>query len=179
MGKRVVLVAAHGANRVIGNAGEIPWHLPEDFAHFKRVTLGHTLVMGRRTWESIGRPLPGRRTVVVTSDRGYVTGFDEVLLAHSLAGAVAAAAELPGDVVVAGGGEVYRQALPWATHMVLTEVAVSPVGDAWFPEFDAGEWLVTEERVGEGCVFRWLERKPVAALAVEGLDVPVVWGVGR
>src|SRR3546814_4111871 len=72
-GRRIVMVAAFARNRVIGNKGEIPWHIPEDFAHFKRTTLGHTLVMGRATWDSIGRPLPGRTTVVVTRDRSWST----------------------------------------------------------------------------------------------------------
>src|SRR5215207_2931360 len=82
--QRVVLVAAHARNRVIGDGGRIPWHLPRDFAHFKRETLGHTLVMGRRTWDSIGRPLPGRSTVVITRDESFDPGFEGVLVAHSL-----------------------------------------------------------------------------------------------
>lgn len=158
--QRVVLVAAYARNRVIGHHGEIPWRLPHDFAHFKRETLGHTLVMGRRTWDSIGRPLPGRRTVVVTRDPDWSPGFEEVQVAHSLADAFALAADLPGDVMVAGGGEVYAQALPYATHQVLTEVDASPEGDAFYPAFDAGEWHELRREAGEGCTWVWLERVP-------------------
>lgn len=156
--KSITLVAALGENRVIGVDGGMPWHLPEDFAHFKRITTGHTLIMGRRTWESIGRPLPGRRTVVVTRDRAFLTEFPEVLVAHSLLEALDTAEGLQGDVMVVGGGEVYAQALPLATHMVLTEVAMSPHGDAWFPEFDESEWRVTKQESAEGCRFVWWER---------------------
>jgi len=98
--QRVVLVAAVADNGVIGSDGGIPWRHPEDFAHFKAQTLGHTLVMGRATYDSIGRPLPGRATVVVTRDRGWQA--DGVLVAHSFDEALDLAAGLPGDVMVAG-----------------------------------------------------------------------------
>ena len=161
--QRVVLVAAHARNRVIGDGGTIPWHLPHDFAHFKRETLGHTLVMGRRTWDSIGRPLPGRATVVVTRDQSFDPGFDDVLVAHSLEEAFGLAAELPGDVMVAGGGEIYALALPHATHQVLTEVDLSPPGDAHYPEFAVDEWVEVRREAGEGCQWTWLERLDPAA----------------
>jgi dihydrofolate reductase len=157
--QRVVLVAAHARNRVIGDAGEIPWHLPHDFAHFKRETLGHTLVMGRKTWDSIGRPLPGRTTVVVTRDRSWSPGHDGVLVAHSLDDALALAADLPGDVMVAGGGEIYAAALSLATHQVLTEVDLEPAGDAFYPAYDVDEWVETRREAGEGLEWVWLERK--------------------
>ena len=161
--QRVVLVAAHARNRVIGNGGEIPWHLPHDFAHFKRETLGHTLVMGRRTWDSIGRPLPGRATVVVTRDEAFDPGFDGVLVAHSLEEAFGLAAELPGDVMIAGGGEIYALALPFATHQVLTEVDLSPPGDAFYPDYAVDAWVEVRREVGEGCQWTWLERLDPAA----------------
>ena len=161
--QRVVLVAAHARNRVIGDSGRIPWHLPHDFAHFKRETLGHTLVMGRRTWDSIGRPLPGRATVVVTRDASFHPGFAGVLVAHSLEEAFALASELPGDVMVAGGGEIYALALPFATHQVLTEVDMSPPGDAFYPDYPADEWVEVRREVGEGCQWVWLERMDPAA----------------
>ena len=162
-GQRVVLVAARARNGVIGDHGRIPWHLPHDFAHFKRETLGHTLVMGRRTWDSIGRPLPGRATVVVTRDVSFDPGFDEVRVAHSLEEAFALAAELPGDVMVAGGGEIYALALPYATHQVITEVDASPPGDAFYPAYAADEWTVVRREAGEGCEWLWLERMDPAA----------------
>ena len=161
--QRVVLVAAHARNRVIGDHGRIPWHLPHDFAHFKRETLGHTLVMGRRTWDSIGRPLPGRETVVVTRDASFDPGFEGVQVAHSLEDAFTRAALLPGDVMVAGGGEIYALALPHATHQVLTEVDLEPDGDAFYPEFPAEEWAEVRRESGEGCEWVWLERRDAAA----------------
>lgn len=158
---RVVLVAALARNRVIGDRGDIPWHLPHDFAHFKRETLGHTLVMGRRTWDSIGRPLPGRRTIVVTRDRSWDAGehADVVMVAHSVEEALQLAADLPGDTVVAGGGEIYAAAMPRATHQVLTWVDLEPPGDAFYPEYDAQDWVETRREHGEGLVWTWLERR--------------------
>lgn len=161
--QRVVLVAAHARNRVIGDGGAIPWHLPHDFAHFKRETLGHTLVMGRRTWDSIGRPLPGRATIVVTRDETFDPGFEGVQVAHSLEQAFALAADLPGDVMIAGGGEIYALALPFATHQVLTEVDLAPPGDAFYPEFPVDEWVEVRREVGESCQWTWLERMDAAA----------------
>src|SRR4051812_22486581 len=116
-GKRVVLVAAVAANGVIGADGGIPWRLPGEQAHFKALTLGHTLVMGRATYESIGRPLPGRTTVVLTRDHGWTAAG--VLLAGSFEEALARADELPGDVMVAGGAREYAEALRWADAQVL------------------------------------------------------------
>jgi len=134
---KLTLVAAYARGRVIGNGSEIPWHSREDFAHFKSTTLGHTLVMGRRTHESIGRPLPGRRTIVVTRNPSWSDAGVEV--AHSLQEALELAA---GDEVhVAGGGEIYAQALPLATHQVLTEVHLDVVGDVHYPEFSLEEWV--------------------------------------
>jgi dihydrofolate reductase len=159
-GARVVLVAAFARNRVIGDRGRIPWHLAEDFAHFKRETLGHTLVMGRATWDSIGRPLPGRTTVVVTRDRDWSPGehAEDVRVAHSVEDALALAARLPGDVVVAGGEQVYRAALPWATHQVLTEVDLEPDGDARYPEVDPADWQEVRREHRDGFDWVWWER---------------------
>lgn len=137
-GKKVVLIAAVGENGVIGDAGTIPWHLPEDFAHFKATTLGHTLVMGRATYDSIGRPLPGRTTIVLTRDPSW--SADGVLVAGSLPEALALAAELPGDVFVAGGAQVYAAALPVADVQLISEVQQSPDGDTRYPDVDRGHW---------------------------------------
>lgn len=159
-GRRVVLVAAYARNRVIGNDGAIPWHVPEDFAHFKQVTLGHTLVMGRTTYDSIGRPLPGRTTVVVTRQRDWTAGeyADRVLVAHSISEALDLADAQPGDTVVAGGTQVYEQAMPLATHQVLTEIDTEPEGDAHYPEFAAAEWRETSRVPGPGLEWVWWER---------------------
>ncbi|MCD4535575.1 dihydrofolate reductase [Nocardioides sp. cx-169] len=138
-GKRVVMVAAVADNGVIGVDGDIPWRIPEDFAHFKRTTLGHTLVMGRATYDSIGRPLPGRTTVVLTRDPSW--SADGVLVAPSLPFALELADRLDGDVMVVGGALVYAEAMPLADEQVLTEVHLTPDGDTFYPEFDRHAWL--------------------------------------
>jgi dihydrofolate reductase len=156
--KRVVLVAAVADNGVIGSGGDIPWRIPEDFAHFKATTLGHTLVMGRATYDSIGRPLPGRSTIVVTRDPAWSAGehADRVLVAHSFGEALALADELPGDVVVAGGAQIYALAMPHATHQVLTEVHRSPEGDTRYPAWVRGEWVETDRDEHDGwTITRW------------------------
>jgi dihydrofolate reductase len=140
-GKPVVLVAAVAANGVIGDRGTIPWRIPGEQAHFKAVTLGHTLVMGRATYDSIGRPLPGRTTIVLTRDPDW--RVDGVLVAASLPEALRLADGLPGDVMVAGGQQVYAQALPVADAQVLTRVHLSPEGDTHYPDFDPREWEET------------------------------------
>src|SRR5215211_6934106 len=138
-GKPVVLVAAVAANGVIGERGAIPWRIPGEQAHFKAVTLGHTLVMGRATYESIGRPLPGRTTVVLTRDPGW--SAPGVLVAGSFEDALRRADDLPGEVMVVGGARVYAEALPWADEQVLTEVHLNPDGDVSYPEFDRSQWV--------------------------------------
>jgi dihydrofolate reductase len=157
---RIVMVAAYGDNRVIGADGEIPWRIPEDFAHFKEVTLGHTLLMGRATWDSIGRPLPGRTTVVLTRSESWRSGFEGVHVAHSMSAALELCASLPGDTIVAGGTQVYEAALPFATHQVLTEVHLSPAGDALYPVFPTDEWREVRRvpRPDLGLDWVWWER---------------------
>lgn len=133
---RVTMVAAYARGRVIGNGPDIPWRSREDFAHFKATTLGHTLVMGRLTHESIGRPLPGRRTIVVTRDPAW---RDEgVDVAHSIEEALTMAGD--DEVFVAGGGQVYALAMPYATHQVLTEVHLDVHGDVHYPQVDPAQW---------------------------------------
>ena len=150
-------MAAYAANRVIGDRGRIPWHLPDDFAHFKATTMGGVLVMGRATYDSIGRPLPGRTTVVITRNPEW--SADGVLVAHSLADALDLAATLPGETFVVGGGQIYEQALPLATHQVLTEVDASPEGDAHYPEVDPGQWVETRREARDGFTWVWWERR--------------------
>lgn len=135
---RMVIVAAVGRNGVIGAKGGLPWHIPEDMARFKTLTMGSTLVMGRATYESIGRPLPGRSTIVLTRDPDWAA--DGVLTADSLDSALVLARGLGKDVTVAGGAEVYRSALGSADRMELTEVDAEPDGDTWFPEVDWSQW---------------------------------------
>ncbi len=153
---RVVLVAAVADNGVIGADNRLLWRIPEDFAHFKRVTTGHVVVMGRKTFESIGRPLPGRTNIVITRQTDWAS--DGVLVAHSLEEALALAAEHPGDAMVIGGGDVYAQALPLADLQILTEVHQSPEGDTSYPEFDRSAWVETRREPHDGFEFVWWER---------------------
>ena len=155
--KKVVLVAALAENRVIGNGPDIPWKIPGEQAEFKAITLGKTLVMGRTTFESIGRPLPGRTTIVLTRESGW--SFDGVLVAHSLDEALAMADDLPGDIVVAGGGQVYAEALPVADEQVLTYVRLRPEGDAFYPEFPESDWVETRRDEHDDYDRVWLVRR--------------------
>ena len=141
--QQIVLVAALGRNRVIGHEGRMPWHLPADLQHFKAVTMGHPLVMGRKTFEAVGRALPGRTSIVISRGAPELPG--EVILAHTPAEALARAGE--GPVMVIGGGEIYRQLLPRATRMELTWVDAEPVGDAVFPEWNEDEWRLERMEV--------------------------------
>jgi dihydrofolate reductase len=150
-------VAAYADNRVIGDRGRIPWHLPEDFAHFKATTMGGVLVMGRATYDSIGRPLPGRTTIVVTRNPDW--SAEGALVAHSLADALDLAAEHTGETYVVGGTQVYEQALPLATHQVLTEVHRAVEGDAHYPDFDLADWVETRRDRGPDFDHVWWERR--------------------
>jgi dihydrofolate reductase len=149
----VTLVAAVARNHVIGAAGAIPWRLPGEQARFKALTMGHVLVMGRLTYDSIGRPLPGRTTVVVTRQPGWQPPggpYDEVLIAHDLSAALSTAAHVDDDVFVVGGGEIYRDAMPLADRLVISWVDQEPSGDAYFPAVDDNLWMLVRAEPGEG-----------------------------
>ena len=139
MSAALSLIAAVARNRVIGRGNAMPWHLPEDLKRFKQITLGHPIVMGRRTYESIGRPLPGRENIVVT--RNADLALPGIRLAASLSAALELAGERP--VFVIGGAEIYRLALPLADRLYLTEVDADIEGDTYFPEFDRAQWQET------------------------------------
>ena len=130
---RVFLVAAVAANGIIGAGNRMPWHLPEDLKHFKALTLGHPVIMGRKTYESIGKPLPGRENVVISRNPGLE--IPGVSVASSLNGALALCLGEP-VVFVIGGGEIYRAALPHADGIVLTEIGRAFDGDTKFPDWD-------------------------------------------
>lgn len=139
----VAIIAAVAANGVIGNRNHIPWRLPSDFAHFKRMTVGKPLIMGRKTFDSIGRPLPGRTNIVVTRQQAYHP--DGVVVCNSLDEALdyaqrVAAADRANEVMVAGGAEIYAQSLPIADRMYITHVGLNPEGDAHFPPVDMEQW---------------------------------------
>ena len=141
----MTLVAAVARNGVIGRDGELPWPPTGDLKHFKRTTMGHTLVMGRKTYDSIGRPLPGRTTVVVTRQPDW--HVDGVTTASSLEEALLLA---EGEVFVVGGGEIYRQAMPLADALLITEVDQAPDGDTSFPEIDPAQWRETSREPHDG-----------------------------
>lgn len=150
--QRLTLVAAVGRNGVIGDGASMPWHLPADLRFFKETTMGGTLLMGRGTWDSIGRALPGRRTVVVTRQPGWTAPGAEV--AHSVEEALALAGDV--EVFVAGGGQVYAQTIGHASRLVLTEVDLAPQGKTFFPEIDPDRWCEVERVPGEAPVRAWV-----------------------
>jgi dihydrofolate reductase len=141
----VTLIAAVARNGVIGDAGTIPWRVPGEQAFFKATTLGHTLVMGRATYDSIGRPLPGRTTIVLTRDPDW--SADGVTTAGGFEEALGLA---EGDVYVAGGAAVYEAALPFADEQLLSEIDLAPSGDTFYPAFDRDGWIETSRERHEG-----------------------------
>lgn len=142
-GQRISLIAALDKNGVIGDDGRIPWRLPADLKYFKRVTMGKPLVMGRKTHESIGRPLPGRQNIVLTRQRDYHAPGCTVV--HTLEEALAAAGDAE-EIMVAGGGTVYRHFLPRADRLYLTFVETTAEGETTFPPFDPRAWhLIFQE----------------------------------
>ena len=134
---RIYLVAAVAANGIIGAAGQLPWRLPEDLQHFKHLTMGHPVIMGRRTWESLGRPLPGRENIVVSTRRGYEAPGAAV--ASSLDAALALCIGEPVAFVI-GGTRLFEAALPLASALVMTEIMRDYAGDTWFPQYDRSRW---------------------------------------
>ena len=137
----VVMVAAMATNRVIGRTGGIPWSIPDDFAHFKQVTIGHPLILGRTTFEGIGKPLPGRQSIVVTTNGAWA--YPGVLVAATVDEALAIGAGLDERVNIGGGAQLYAAAMPYATHQILTRVHLEPEGDTFYPDFDESQWRMT------------------------------------
>ena len=146
----VTIVVAIGDNGVIGRDGALPWPPTGDLSHFKALTMGHPMVMGRATFESIGRPLPGRTSIVLTRDPGWTAEGVEV--AHDLTSALAVAAVLDDEVFLIGGAQVYAAALDagLVDRMVVTWVHQSPDGDAWFPRVDWARWPETSREAHDG-----------------------------
>ncbi len=133
----IALIAALSDNQVIGYRNRLPWHLPADLQHFKRLTLDKPIIMGRRTWESLPGLLPRRTHILLTGDRAYRAGG--CILAHSIDDALEAAGDAP-EVMVIGGQTLYEQMLPIADRLYLTRVHTVVPGDAFFPGFDGSEW---------------------------------------
>ena len=137
---RIALIAALDRNGLIGRDNALPWQLPADLQHFKTLTLGKPILMGRLTWESLGRPLPGRHNIVLTRDPDYRA--EGATVVDSIEAALAAAGEAE-EVMVIGGGAFYRAMLPRAARLYLTRIDAEFEGDAWFPEIDLDEWHET------------------------------------
>ena len=144
---RLSLIVAAAKNRVIGNNNQMPWHLPADFAYFKRVTTGHPIIMGRKTFESIGRPLPGRRNIVVSRNPDFHADGVEVVASLDRAISVCKSQQGCEDAFVIGGASLYTEALPRVDRIFLTEVDATPEGDTLFPLLDKNQWReITRER---------------------------------
>ena len=159
----VTIVAAVARNGVIGVDGGLPWRLPDDLRRFKALTLGHVLVMGRKTYESIGHPLQGRTTVVVTRSAHWDPGSDEVIVAAGVPEAIAAAAATDDEVFVVGGAQVYAAALPLTDRLELTLVDAAPEGDTTFPDVDWADWRELRREEGDGVAYVTYERRRVAS----------------
>lgn len=148
----VAMIVAMANNRVIGVEGKLPWYLPEDLKFFKRITQAKPLVMGRKTYASIGKPLPNRLNVVVTRNAEF--SHEGVRVCHDLPAALTladqhATIEAAEEIMVMGGGEIYRQALPFAQRLYITEVDIDVEGDATFPDFDPSEWQEVQRVAGQ------------------------------
>jgi dihydrofolate reductase len=155
----IVIIAAVARNRVIGKDNRLLWNIPEDMAHFKALTAGHTVIMGRKTWESLPprfRPLPGRRNIVISRQADYVALGAEVADSLEYALKLASTAAV---VFVIGGEQIYRQAMACATRLEITEVDLEPDGDAWFPEIAAVDWAKMAKTDGSGFAFITYRRR--------------------
>ena len=141
---KIAMIAAMAKNRVIGKQNQMPWHLPADLKHFKAITIGKPVLMGRKTFQSIGRPLPGRRNLVVSrttpDDKQGAEWFGSVEQALAAVSNIA-------EIMIIGGGEIYRQCLPLADTLYLTEIELAVDGDAYFPDYQAsGSWQLVAEQ---------------------------------
>jgi len=164
MQKKITLIAAMGRNREIGLDGHMPWHLPAELQHFKQTTMGKAMLMGRKTWQAIGRPLPGRQNIVITRNPDFQA--EDADVCTSLAAAVDIS-QSP-EIMVIGGGQLYALALPLAQRMVLTLVDIEPEADTWFPAWHDQQWRQTEEKYfqadGEnGIAYRIVELERVGS----------------
>ncbi|MCL1067148.1 dihydrofolate reductase [Shewanella olleyana] len=141
---RIAMIAAMANNRVIGKDNKMPWHLPEDLKHFKAMTLGKPVVMGRKTFESIGRPLPGRHNIVITRQDDYQPEGVSCVNSFEAAKELVKGCD---ELVVIGGGQLYKEILPVADTLYLTFIELTVDGDTFFPEWDDGSWKLTEKVV--------------------------------
>ncbi|WP_375606988.1 MULTISPECIES: dihydrofolate reductase [unclassified Bartonella] len=143
----ICFIAAVAENGVIGREGAMPWHLSTDLQRFKALTLGKPIIMGRKTWDSLGRPLPGRTNIVITRDCTF--NAEGAVVAHSLSQACSLATSVASqnnvkEIFIIGGGEIFQQGLPMADKIFLTEVLASIEGDSFFPVFDKEKWTIVQ-----------------------------------
>ena len=161
---RISIITAMAQNRVIGKENTLPWHLPADLQHFKQITMGKPMIMGRKTWESLPGLLPGRHHIVVTRNPDY--DAPGASIAHSLQQAIELAGDVP-EIMIVGGANLYAQALSIAQRLYLTEIDLDVAGDAWFPELDLDQWQEisreahqADEKNPVNYTFITLEKKP-------------------
>lgn len=152
----VTIIAAVAANGVIGAGADIPWSVPGDQKRAKNMTMGHVLIMGRKTFDTIGRALPGRTTVVITRDPAWQ--HEDVYVTGSVDDALRLATTLDSDIFIFGGAEIYRQTLPVTDRLEITEVHSSPPGDTYFPDVDWSRWRETAREAHDGFAFVTYER---------------------
>jgi len=140
---KISIIAAMSDNRVIGRDGGLPWHLPSDLKRFKFLTMGHAVIMGRKTYESVGKALPGRRCIIITKQGDYKA--HDIFVAHSIGQALGFVDKTETEVFILGGETIYNLTLDIATHMYLTVVHATINGDTLFPKFDISNWTLTSE----------------------------------
>ncbi len=156
-GPKISIIAAIGKNRELGKNNKLLWHIPGDLPHFKKLTLGHPIIMGRKTFESIGRPLPNRTNIVVTRDSSYEV--EGVVVVHSIEKAIEEAKKKDKEeIFVIGGGQIYEQALPFADRLYLTIVDAQAEADTYFPDYSEFKKIISEEKnESEGLKYTFLE----------------------
>ena len=145
---QISLIVAMASNRIIGNKGKIPWKIPGEQKMFKKITLGHAVIMGRKTFESIGRPLPERTNIIITRQAEYLA--PGCIITHNLDQALAACAHDEDEAFILGGGQLYIEALPLADRIYLTLIPKVITGDTYFPEFDEADFKVTASKTIDG-----------------------------
>ena len=144
MQPKISIIVAIAKNHVIGKDNQMPWHLPADLKHFKNVTYGSPIIMGRKTFDSIGKPLPGRKSIVISRQGNLSLDFDSIEVVHSFSEAAKATGEHQ-EAFVIGGSNIYQLALPFTEKIYMTKIDLEVEGDTFFPELDSNNWALTEE----------------------------------
>lgn len=158
---RIVIIVAIAKNGVIGKAnGEMPWHIKEDFQHFKKTTMGFPIIMGRKSFESLGKPLPGRENIIVTRNTNLKYDFNGIKIFYSLQDAVDYSRSLNKDkVFITGGGEIYNQSISFADEMIISHMKFDVVGEVKFPDFNVDDWkIISREEKKEFEIVTYLRR---------------------